>query len=51
MAEWTFDQRFRFALQLGLRKALKPVRRKRQVSEMDEQMMASTIAEHLRLAN
>jgi len=48
---WTFEQRFRFALQLGLRKALKLVRLKRQVSETDEQIMADTIADHLRLAN
>jgi hypothetical protein len=51
MPERIFEQRFRFALQLGLRKALKLVRLKRQVSETDEEMMAATIADHLRLAH
>jgi len=51
MPDLTFEQRFRFALQLGLRKALKLVRLKRQVTETDERLMADAVADHLRLAN
>jgi len=51
MPEWTFEQRFRFALQLAIRKTLKLVRLKRQVSETDERLMADTVTDHLRLAN
>jgi hypothetical protein len=49
--DWNFEERFRFTLQLALRKALKLVGLKRRVSEVDERMMASAIADHLRLAN
>lgn len=35
MPEWIFEPRFSFALQLGIRKALKLVRLKRQISDTD----------------